>query len=220
MDKMVLLQPDGIVYVSDNSGRDVSFSTLHEFIDTLSKLKIESDPELLSERWFNYEPDRNLYIRSSRPNQSLEIPDPTLETVIHCLEDLAIAKDPYYGMTLQQAKEYAKQTVVKLGYFTTISSGYTDIQTGITWDCDDKAVYDIFATLNQIQLTEEQSIDFIDHNNLKHTVSFEQLKSIGLMIGEWRKRLKYHKNSLYERIDACQTIDQIREIHWEPPKQQ
>jgi|GEM_PF-5566847 len=209
MERILLVQSDGLVFICDGNN-SVSYPSPHELIASLKKLGFDSS--VIDEKSINYEPERNLYLKSSNPNRNLPLPDQDMENIINVVGQLNDMKDAFWGMSLEEAKNKAK-VLIKIDFQQVIDRGCLT-SSGVRYDCDDKDRSNILGALRLMELGNLEQMGFIDWNNDKQMLSYSELVTVGLEVGAYYQQVLYRKNEIYGLIDAAQTIDDVKAITW------
>ncbi|WP_028325826.1 hypothetical protein [Desulfatirhabdium butyrativorans] len=209
--KLFLIE-NGTLVVVKNNDLEFFYATINDFTRDFPKINLNG------KYYLDYEPDRSLYIddqidpnKRNLWNGNIQLFDEIIESI----QDILNKHDIYYGLDLDGVKTVQKN-LVKKSYERALLDGYM-ISPSVNYDCDDRAINNIMAAMKLMELTNATEIEFIDHENVKHTLTYDELKALGLQIGFWWQSLLYQKNTIYSQIDACETIDDVRSIYWSLP---
>jgi len=214
----VIIESSDIISIS-NGVNSISYNSMQEFVENILQINssFSHTNTLKNLTWFNYEPENNIAISSDtslEKDKIVEIGD----FFISIIHNLLSIRDVYWNLDRNDAILKAKY-FIKNEYLKAEASGYTDQSTGIKWDCNNQAISDIMAALKMMELTLAESIEFIDFNDDKHALTYDELKTMGLKVGVWWQRLKYQKNYFYSQIDECETVAAVRGITWVLPEE-
>ena len=108
--KMVLVERGTFVSIRDEADQEVGFGTFEEFYKYCPIGEFGVD--LTGKEYIDYEPDRSLYLDGPTLNptdESANIPNASFEGLISNIDVIkGRIDDPYYGLTLQEAKDLKK----------------------------------------------------------------------------------------------------------------
>jgi hypothetical protein len=205
MDKMFLVEKGKFVVVRNND-KEVSFTSFEEFYNYYTEID-------LTNKWYiDYEPERSLYI-DTQENIHLYTPVLQYDTIINNIDTLIEKKnDQYYNKTLEQVKIIRKDYIkskfreqIRLGCLTTL---------GFRFDCDDIDRANVIAAFLKMQITSASQITFIDYDNVSRDLTYEQMVTVGIEIGEYFQTQLYKKNDYYTDIDSKLTVEDVKLVDW------
>ena len=109
--RMFLVEKGKFVILRDENGTEVGFGSFDEFYKYCPINEFSID--LTGKNYIDYEPDRGLYIDDSDSNISVaDAPVATYEAIINSIDTIQNrVNDPYYGVTLAEAKALKIQTL-------------------------------------------------------------------------------------------------------------
>jgi len=117
--KMFLVERSTFVVIRDELDQEVGFSSFEDFYKYCPIGEFNVD--LTGKEYIDYEPDRNLYL-DGESNLVDNIPNASFEGLISNIDVIkGRVDDPFYGLTLEEAKTLKKQQLQVEAYATIIA---------------------------------------------------------------------------------------------------
>lgn len=111
------------------------------------------------------------------------------------------------NISLEEYKK-SKKEEAKLNYENEINAGCLT-QSGIRFDCDEKAINMISSTKQLMDTLNLTQIEFRDYDNIVHTLTYDEFVNLATEVAIYYQTKLKEKWTEQDRIDAATTYEEI-----------
>lgn len=146
---------------------------------------------------------KQLLPKISSPEQLTEAELSNLN-IVEYVEPIILNLDKIKSNKLWEI-ENAMELEIKDGFLSSV---------GIKVDCDEQSINNYAQAFTLLEVTGGTSIDIINYDNVKQTISFENFKTMLIELGQNKIARIYKHRTLKDAVNAATTETEVNTINW------
>ncbi|MCP5103804.1 MAG: hypothetical protein GY950_10520 [bacterium] len=204
--RMFLLTEGKKVFVRDTGGTEVSFTSVEEF-DKYYPGTID----LTGEYYVDYEPERSLLYKAAEGNfeplvnqwvRDLEVYE---DVIGHAADMLSKMEDPYFDLTLEQAKEYRRGAIKSRTY--TVVTGHMPEWRQLKWR-DYMSLHERVQAGDTLNELDQFAYDCFLDDGETHESAYGTCKQAF----QWVLQCVTANNAAEQQVPGCSSLQQLKDL--------